>query len=151
MYLTLSARTSRCFYSRYWNNKIQNKFGRNISGILFKYNVMYIHNYSLISANKNTVRHLLDQTQERYYFTYILPIIDPMKVELLQQHGFNFIVLARPRSKNRIVRQNVMIKQFKLVEVRQNLIISSSVPPASLRTVISHRYAKRRQCDWRWE
>lgn len=55
-----------------------------------------------------------------------------MVVEMLQQHSFNFIVLARPGSKNRILRQNVMIKQFKLVEVRQNLIISPNVPPASL-------------------
>lgn len=72
----------------------------------------------------------MDQTQEHYYFTYILPIIDPMVVEMLQQHGFIFTILARPRSKNRILRQNVMIKQFKLVEVRQNRIISPSVPPA---------------------
>lgn len=75
---------------------------------------------------------LLDQTQEHYYFTYILPIIDLIEVEMLQQHGFNFTVFARPRSKNRISRQNFMIKQFKLVEVRQNLIISPSVPPAPL-------------------
>lgn len=53
-----------------------------------------------------------------------------MVVEMLQQHGFIFTILARPRSKNRILRQNVMIKQFKLVEVRQNRIISPSVPPA---------------------
>lgn len=60
-----------------------------------------------------------------------------MVVEMLQQHGFNFIVLARPRSKNRILRQNVIVEQFKLVEVRQNLIISPSMPPTSL---LAHCY-----------
>lgn len=86
---------------------------------------------------------MLDQTQERYYFTYISPIIDPKVAEMFQQHGFNVIVLARPRSKNRILRQNVMIKQFKLVEVRQNLIISPSVPPAPL---LAHCYLPS-QCE----